>query len=1328
MNLSRLPLHSHLLASAVFIRSTVSPPLSFLAATNAADSGFAVVGSIASMARLPFSTISLSDSLVRLYCPSSIPFARRITTCLAFTFCLSTADASLVGKAACPFRVASAYVALPALAASFISATTLLITPFTSFFTSSITSFTPFIASLTLSLTPVTSSMAPLLAPFSAAAAIPSFISRLSSSSIIFAAAINPSFVLATFVPAAIALIAPSAALASLMVSGPSSMFPPSDAMLARALVIVLLLILSYEKKKSPSSAIDFLSCLGQYPLAERVLLDGIDDDQVAKSIRKAQLSEVSNFRKNDKNRVRMMIQKSRLLYGVCDPFQVLKEGQVHIRITTARKGPSTPLNCSVLVVRNPCLHPGDCLKLRAVECSPLSHLVDCIVFASVARPGHHAAPSMSSGGDLDGDKFFVCWDPDLVPAKVAESYDYPPNKEQTRREVSRLDLAKHFAAYNGVGLAKVASLHNKWVRASAKGAMSPECQELNALHSQSVDGARVKIPDRLLTPPEPEEPFVIEVLANAAAEFAIGFSESESSRTQLSTVDEVDARNIITGLLKSKQNALSEYELFNMVLRHSRKHSIDVYTCLSYLDMGALSASEKYAIMASLNPGPGRTRDTEAWMFNSLFRSDILTSRDLYQRNLSQPFSIQRFYSSKLSGMSTFFKYLHMATQDFTRKLLLLKTDDRFAIGVFMRGQIAWDEDPEVNENVVVCSFLPHGTSNMSTYRPCNPGYRLHCSDANLQLYNKHRGDTFIFMTKPPAASGAEIAVSIALQKISAPVQRQLGRLNRAPVIDIEIHVVSNRDRVAHQLFDLWFEHVPTEEHLKRFEREKTTYERNNLKQMNWEEHPWLRSFFQPGLSPADVEDLLPERSPIEIDLVMKTAISYHAEETLFFTFNSVIARKPIQEDFAVYWLDQCPPLAFSLLKAFPPHEASQEIHEDLTGLAIPILQCMVRSANDLRIAVLVGLEKLALTIARISLADYLDLLMLAALSIRAPQLLQEVLLVLHDSRPSEPLSLSHAQRHGLAVSFDRAEEAADECPCDDEGKPKRQRTPPTVVKLTATETYNHVKAAIRVDDRSSGVRLHSHVRLQAASHPDRGWVSPPIVDGIAIQSLKGELKIEVQQPLPPEATRMSWKMYNAGSIATAKAMMDALLRLATDGAESCLFHGHITGADVGGDETAPQAALAGTPIEGLNRSQSDAVHASDAPLSLIWGPPGTGKTTVVIRILEKLLQNVNNEAKILMTASTHNAVDNVLERFVVLNKKAHLLTEDQILRVATDQSKVNKSLQHYTIDARVGGDLNENNKLAKQALARVKSAVIVFTTCAGQYHSSGAMVNTYY
>lgn len=111
---------------------------------------------------------------------------------------------------------------------------------------------------------------------------------------------------------------------------------------------------------KEPTAAFDFLASLGEYDAAQRVLLDGIDDEKVQKEIRKQQNKETASFR-NDrgKDRSRMIVHKSRLLFGVCDPFKVLKEGQVHIRITTARKGASTPIHGDVLVVRNPCLHPG---------------------------------------------------------------------------------------------------------------------------------------------------------------------------------------------------------------------------------------------------------------------------------------------------------------------------------------------------------------------------------------------------------------------------------------------------------------------------------------------------------------------------------------------------------------------------------------------------------------------------------------------------------------------------------------------------------------------------------------------------------------------------------------------------------------------------------------------------------------------------------------------------------------------------------------------------------------------------------------------------------
>lgn len=92
------------------------------------------------------------------------------------------------------------------------------------------------------------------------------------------------------------------------------------------------------------------------------------------------------------------------------------------------------------------------------------------------------------------------------------------------------------------------------------------------------------------------------------------------------------------------------------------------------------------------------------------------------------------------------------------------------------------------------------------------------------LQLYNRQRSDTFIFMTRPPEKSGVDVIASIALQKISDHVRRvcvvivcgllfrqqysqQCGRLQRAPVTTLEIHVVSNRDRIGHQAFDLRFD-----------------------------------------------------------------------------------------------------------------------------------------------------------------------------------------------------------------------------------------------------------------------------------------------------------------------------------------------------------------------------------------------------------------------------------------------------------------------------------------------------------------------------------------
>ena len=90
--------------------------------------------------------------------------------------------------------------------------------------------------------------------------------------------------------------------------------------------------------------------------------------------------------------------------------------------------------------------------------------------------------------------------------------------------------------------------------------------------------------------------------------------------------------------------------------------------------------------------------------------------------------------------------------------------------------------------------------------------------------------------------------------------------------------------------------------------------------------------------------------------------------------------------------------------------------------------------------------------------------------------------------------------------------------------------------------------------------------------------------------------------------------------SSATFRAMMSAIHRLATEGAECCRFHQIITAPKVSPEsssqnqepedvasEASVQEASSGDRDGGLNPSQRAAVLSNDATqLSLIWGPPG--------------------------------------------------------------------------------------------------------------------------
>lgn len=181
------------------------------------------------------------------------------------------------------------------------------------------------------------------------------------------------------------------------------------------------------------------------------------------------------------------------------------------------------------LVGRNPSLHPGDLRVVEAVDVPELRHIKNAVVFS---QNGDRDVPSMCSGGDLDGDDFFVFWDQNLIPPQ----WNYPPmnytapQPEILDRDVDISDIIRFFVLYmKNDSLPHIAHAHLAQADrlegiqgGDESHAKHPKCLfiifespiynmkltsitglELAALHSKAVDyvksGVPAEMPKRLL-------------------------------------------------------------------------------------------------------------------------------------------------------------------------------------------------------------------------------------------------------------------------------------------------------------------------------------------------------------------------------------------------------------------------------------------------------------------------------------------------------------------------------------------------------------------------------------------------------------------------------------------------------------------------------------------------------------------------------------------------------------------------------------------------------------------------------------------------------------
>jgi ATP-dependent RNA/DNA helicase IGHMBP2 len=116
------------------------------------------------------------------------------------------------------------------------------------------------------------------------------------------------------------------------------------------------------------------------------------------------------------------------------------------------------------------------------------------------------------------------------------------------------------------------------------------------------------------------------------------------------------------------------------------------------------------------------------------------------------------------------------------------------------------------------------------------------------------------------------------------------------------------------------------------------------------------------------------------------------------------------------------------------------------------------------------------------------------------------------------------------------------------------------------------------------------------------------------------------------------------------------------------------------------------------LNGSQNQAVRfaLSAEDVAIIHGPPGTGKTTTLIELIQQI---VLNGQSVLAVAASNLAVDNMLERLIDAGEKA--------IRIG-HPARVTPSLREHTLDelAEIHPDTRLARKLTRDAHALRKQA----------------------